>query len=83
MPRQHEPPHANSEDMMAEVLAETVAEISDDVACRQSLGFAGFTDAQITEDLWIAQFLARRMRAAEIERLYAAQFEAPGKLRHG
>jgi len=61
---------------MAEILAETVAEISDPIAARHALAFAfaGFSDEQISIHLRCAQHLARKLRGQEIDRLYASQF---------
>ena len=43
---------------MASVLAERVPEIKDRTACRAALGFAGYTDEQISELLPHLQRLA-------------------------
>jgi hypothetical protein len=67
---------------MAEILAETVAEISNRVAARQALAFAGFSDGEISNHLREAQHLARKLRGAEIDRLYASQFRNQ-RPRHG
>jgi hypothetical protein len=53
---------------MAEILHETVVELSDTVACRHTLAFAGFTDKQMDKHLSNARNKARHMRIAEIER---------------
>ena len=69
---------------MAEVLSETVPEISDAAAARRALGFAGFFDLEISLHLRCAQRLARQLRGQEADRLYARQFNPPPrKLRHG
>lgn len=52
---------------MAKVLAETVVELSDPVACRRSLAFAGFTDNAISKHLVNARNMARHLRINEIE----------------
>ena len=67
----------NSTAAMAEVLANTVAELSDDIACRRSLAFAGFDDLQISTHLACARRHARRLLAAEADRLHRRW------LRHG
>ena len=54
---------------MASVLAERVPEIKDRTACRAALGFAGYTDEQISELLPHLQRLAREHRAKTAERL--------------
>jgi hypothetical protein len=58
---------------MAQVLAETVAELSDRIACRRSLAFAGFTDSEISEHLNAARMHARRLLASEADRLTREQ----------
>jgi hypothetical protein len=68
-------PCRNSPEIMAVILAETVVEISDRVACRRTLAFAGFTDKQIDKHLTYARNRARHLRIAEIERLVRKQLE--------
>jgi hypothetical protein len=74
--------HLVTADCMAEILAETVAEISDPIAARRTLAFAGFSDEQISIHLRCAQHLARKLRGREIDRLYASQFRNQ-RPRHG
>jgi hypothetical protein len=62
-------PHRNHPDIMANVLAETVIELSDPEACRRSLAFAGFNPKQIEKHLKYARIRARQIRIIEIEQL--------------
>ena len=55
---------------MAKMLAEIVVELGDNIACRIALGFAGFDDLQISTHLACAQRQARRLLAAEADRLH-------------
>jgi hypothetical protein len=54
-------------DVMAEILAETVAELSDDKAVRHTLAFAGYTDNAINRHINNARNKARHRRLTEIE----------------
>ena len=60
-------PSRNNPDVMANVLAEVVVELSDPVACRRNLKFAGFTEKAIDKHLVNARNMARHLRINEIE----------------
>jgi hypothetical protein len=62
-------------EIMAEILAETVVELSDPIVCRHTLAFAGFTDKQMDRHLCNARNKARLRRIAEIERRVAKQLK--------
>jgi hypothetical protein len=67
--------HRNHPEIMANVLAEVVVELSNPEACRRSLAFAGFNPKQIEKHLTYARIKARHIRIAEIERLVRTQWE--------
>ena len=72
-----------SVDCMAEILAETVAEISDPIAARQALAFAGFSDERDLQSICAKRNTSPANCAVpEIDRLYASQFRT-NPLRHG
>ena len=60
-------PRRTNVHIMAKVLAETVAELSDPIACRHTLAFVGFTDEQMNKHLSNARNMARHLRINEIE----------------
>ena len=60
---------------MAKCLAETVVELSDPVACRRNLKFAGFTDKMIDRHLSTARNMARHLRINEIEQRVRKELE--------
>ena len=62
-------PRGNKPEIMAQVLSETVIELSNPEACRRSLAFAGFNPKQIDKHLTYARIRARHIRLLEIEQL--------------